>query len=309
MDEKQVKVSLWCVPRSLSTVLTKCLSVIDGMEVYFELFSHADTASNVFESVVGRRLPFQLDGNEKDYDKMSELFNAMSIGRKIIQRRASFFDIKQDLENASSKYVVNKDIAHTYALEYLPRGFRYVFLTREPSRVFASYRKSRILAAAPSMPESRQPEHATDERVFDIIRDDVASIRPKSWYEKQHELWKYVREHIEPNPIIIDAFDLASEPRNILRAFCNDVGFPYSDDLLQWTPSQEFPTNFVLPLENMSQAVGQHLYATALNSTSFVAPRESGPIPRDQLTDDVIQCVDHSMPFYREMYQSRLRPS
>ncbi|XP_063965055.1 uncharacterized protein LOC135156456 [Lytechinus pictus] len=308
MGEKQVKVNLWCVPRSLSTVLTKCLSVIDGTEVYFELFSHADAASNMFESVVGRRLPSQLEGNEKDYDQMSELFNAMSIGRKIIQRRASFLDIKQDLENASSKYVFNKDMAYSFVQEYLPRGFRYVFLTREPSRVFASYRKS-ILAAAPSIPESHLPEHATDERMFDIIRDDVASTRPKSWYEKQHELWKYVREHIEPNPIIIDAFDLASEPRKILRAFCNDVGFPYSDDLLQWTPSQEFPNNFVTPLENMSQAVGKQLYATALNSTSFVAPRESGPIPRDQLTDDVIQCVDHSMPFYREMYKNRLRPS
>ncbi|XP_041478388.1 uncharacterized protein LOC121426231 [Lytechinus variegatus] len=308
MDEKQVKVSLWCVPRSLSTVLTKCLSVIDETEVYFELFSHADAASNMFKSIVGRRLPSQLEGNEKDYDQMSELFNAMSIGRKIIQRRASFLDIKQDLENASSRYVVCKDMAYTYAQEYLPRGFRHVFLTREPSRVFASYRKS-ILAAAPSIPESHHPKHAADEREFDIIRDDVASTRPKSWYEKQHELWKYVREHIEPNPIIIDAFDLASEPRNILRAFCNDVGFPYSDDLLQWTPSQEFPTNFVTPLENMSQAVGQQLYATALSSTSFVAPRESGPVPRDQLTNDVIECVDHSMPFYREMYENRLRPS
>lgn len=43
MDQSQnsgecepTRVMLWSIPRSLSTVVTKCISFIDGMEVWFE---------------------------------------------------------------------------------------------------------------------------------------------------------------------------------------------------------------------------------------------------------------------------------
>ena len=73
MAEKQVKVALWCVPRSMSTVLTKCISAIDDMEVYFELYSYAASIGNLFESSTGRKLSLKLDGNEADYEKAIEL--------------------------------------------------------------------------------------------------------------------------------------------------------------------------------------------------------------------------------------------
>ncbi|XP_054768972.2 uncharacterized protein LOC129276610 [Lytechinus pictus] len=311
MAEEQVKVSLWCVPRSLSTVLTKCLGAIDGMEVYFELFSYVELTSKMFESaMMGRKLPFKLVGNEKDYERMIEIWNAnpmmVSADRKLIPRRISCHDIKQDLQNATSKYIFHKEMGYIvdHVQDYLPEGFRYVFLIREPSRVFASFRKS-ILAAKASQDQNKNYMH---EDKFDIVRDDGIGVRPKSWYEKEYQLWKYVQEHIDPNPIIIDAFDLVSEPQKILKVFCEDVGFPYSDGLLQWAPSNEFPKNFVTPVENMLSGIGAQFYATAFKSTRFTAPRlESGPLPRDQLTDDIIECVDHSMPFYREMYENRLR--
>ena len=217
-----------------------------------------------------------------------------------------FHDIKRDLENAKSKYVFIKEMSFVidFFQDYLPQGFRYVFLIREPSRVYFSFRKggqsTKIVLGKPD----REGE-------LDIIRDDPMKMLPMLWYEKQHQIWKHVKENHDPNPIIIDAFDLASEPQKILKGFCDAVGFPYSESLLHWAPSEEdFPKNFVTAGEG--KALFKHFstfYSTAFSSTHFMAPSGSGPIPRDQLTDDVIRCVDHSMPFYREMYENRLQAS
>ena len=106
-----------------------------------------------------------------------------------------------DLENTKSKFVFIKDMAQFkgYVEKYLPQGFKYVFMTREPSRTFASFRKALPTLGTP----------VPSDRDLDIIRDDPAGRQPMTWYEKQHQLWKYVKENLDPNPIIIDAFDLA----------------------------------------------------------------------------------------------------
>ncbi|XP_003723485.2 uncharacterized protein LOC100889781 [Strongylocentrotus purpuratus] len=299
MADKQIKVALWCVPRSMSTVFAKCMSAIDEMEVYLELYSYSASVSGVFHSATGRVLPKKLAGNETVYEEALAVWK-QETDSILNPKRISCYDIKRDLESTKSKLVFIKEMAYItdYVQEYLPQGFKYVFLTREPTRVFTSFRKS-IQASGMF--------HRTEGPILDIIREDPANIRPMSWYEKQHQLWKYVQEHLDPNPIIIDATDLASQPRKILKSFCEAVGFLYSDSLLQWSPSQNFPKNFVTAGENLEQFAA--FYSTALSSTHFMAPAKKGPIPRDQLTDDVIRCVDYSMPFYREMYENRLQAS
>ena len=55
--EKAVKVALWSSPRSCSTVLTKCLSAIGGIEVFLELFSYAAIFRCTTRSLTGREQP------------------------------------------------------------------------------------------------------------------------------------------------------------------------------------------------------------------------------------------------------------
>ncbi|XP_063955573.1 uncharacterized protein LOC135154190 [Lytechinus pictus] len=181
-----------------------------------------------------------------------------------------------------------------HILEYLPQGFKHVFLIRDPTQVYKSFRKGACKFL-----------HEDD---VDIIQFNPAEIRPLAWYEQQHRLWKYVQQNLDPHPIIIDATDLATNPREILKGFCDAVGFPYSDSLLQWSPSHEFPNNFVTAGENLSKTMAV-FYSSALSSTHFNAPTVQGSLPRDQLTDDIIKCVDYSMPFYREMYGERMQVS
>ena len=140
---------------------------------------------------------------------------------------------------------------------------------------------------------------------FDFTRHDPTN-QPMVLYEQLHQLWKYVRENdIDPDPIVIDASDLLSRPRAMVRAYCEAVGFPFSDDLLTWESSDEMSDNVVTPSKNYFEAC-MEFYRRALQSTRFMGLLVSGPIPRDQLTNDVIRCVDHSMPFYQEMYEHRL---
>ena len=68
-----MKVAIWNVPRTASTVLTKCLSAIDGIEVFFELYTSSSIFRNYFLETTGRELPMDLTGNEALYDEAKTL--------------------------------------------------------------------------------------------------------------------------------------------------------------------------------------------------------------------------------------------
>ncbi|XP_063960089.1 uncharacterized protein LOC135155179 [Lytechinus pictus] len=298
-DRQQVKVALWCIPRSRSTVLTKCLSAIEDIDIYFELYSVAALVGGCFETATGRKLPLKLDGNETAYEEAKDVW-FKTTNMKIYPRRVSCHDIQEEVETTKSRFVLMKEMCQykDYAQDYLPRDFRYVFVTREPTRAYASFRKV-LLTTGLFVPADKK---------LDIIRDDPSNTRPMSWYESQHQLWRYVKDNLDPNPIIIDAYDLASNPQKILKGLCEAIGFPYNDSLLQWASSiDDFPQNFNTAGPNLFEGVGSGFFERAFKCTQFEAPTELVPIPRDQLDDDVIRCVDYSMPFYRELYANRLQ--
>ena len=211
---------------------------------------------------------------------------------------SSYKDIKEEVTNATDQYVFIKEMA--YELDSfrssLPEGLKHTFLIRDPSRCFASYRKGL----------AKRYSGILQSRDFDIVQNDIMNVKPMSWYETQYKFWRDVKDDLDPHPVVIDAYDLLSQPGPTLRAYCEAVGFPYTDDLLQWEAGPALPKNMEVWTPDLYANLSE-FHSNALNTTHFMAPLESGPIPRDQLTDDVIRCVDHSMPFYREMYESRLK--
>ncbi|XP_003729342.1 uncharacterized protein LOC100890468 [Strongylocentrotus purpuratus] len=296
-NPQPTRVGLWCVPRSTSTVLTKCLSAIDGMEVYLELYSYASLLRGYYSTSTGRQLPCDIVGNEAVYAEANDIWEK-NVGYRMLPRWMSYQTIKEDLENASSQYVLLKEMASNPIDPHcLPEGYKYTFLIRDPSRVFTSARK---IAGSKYAEVGMIPSEAD----FDLIRDDPIDNQPMKWFENQHRLWKYVKENIDPEPIVLDASDIVSRPGPTIKAFCNVVGFPYSEQLLQLKPTSEIPNNFVTAGKNVFKEMFMY-YERAFTSTRFV-PDELGSIPRDQLSDDVIRCVDYSMPFYQEMLESKL---
>ena len=68
---------LWCVPRSVSTALMKCLSFISDTEVWFEPYSMCYGARLEYRRTMNTDLPMEYDGNEKDFQRAAESVGAV----------------------------------------------------------------------------------------------------------------------------------------------------------------------------------------------------------------------------------------
>ena len=186
---------------------------------------------------------------------------------------------------------VSKD---TY--QYLPDGFKHTFLIRNPLRSVYSYRKARI--ANQRLENGNRNEHA-----YDLERDD-RWFSNKCYVKDQYDLWMYVKENLDSNPVVIDADDLLSKPKETLSAYCDVVGLPYSDSLLQWDASADVFRKIKAPGDDLLVRE-VNFYGMAMRSSSFHPP---SPLPsRDHLTPDVTKWSDRAMKYYKEMYEHRLK--
>ena len=66
---------MWCVPRSGSTALTKCLSFIDGIEVWFEPYAFCRLASDLARERINLEMPRAYEGNEEAFQKVADVFD------------------------------------------------------------------------------------------------------------------------------------------------------------------------------------------------------------------------------------------
>ena len=69
------RVIMWCVPRSVSTAFTKCMSFVDGAEVWLEPYVMSNTIPKIFDIFHdgdGEKLPTEVTGNEELYRELAE---------------------------------------------------------------------------------------------------------------------------------------------------------------------------------------------------------------------------------------------
>ena len=72
---------LWCTPRSCSTVLTKCLSGVEALQVWFEPYCFCNWAHAEWERRYGRPLPAEYEGNEVAYRELAAMYSSCRPGR------------------------------------------------------------------------------------------------------------------------------------------------------------------------------------------------------------------------------------
>ncbi|XP_071477283.1 uncharacterized protein [Diadema antillarum] len=293
---------LWAVPRSRSSILAKCLAAMPETSVWFANYMLADWVNRVYVEQTGEDLPAEYCGNEAAYAKAAELMVNLK-HFKASPERMGYGDVKRQIESDDSKYVFVKDQAHGVfserARQFVPAGFNHVFLIRDPTRVFSSIQNAMVRILG---------ERGENTDNLNIFRDDPCIYEHLELYKAQHDLWQYVRKQTGSEPLIIDSHDMATNPRPIVKEVCDRVGFPYQESLLSWQPSGLLTTGWKLPTPHYMYSHQQY-YTSALKSTCFVSPGEegAGPIPRDQLTDDLIECVDVSMPYYQEMSKHKFK--
>ncbi|XP_072030048.1 uncharacterized protein [Amphiura filiformis] len=290
------RVILWCVPRTCSTAFLKCMTYVPDSQVWYEPYLMGFHFSDFAHRKTSIALLRDYWGGDIKEDDENDFTSGISAGYSARDKPFSWF--KEQLESSppNKKVIFSKDMCWGIDGHYsdMPRGFRHSFLIRHPYRVFDSYRKSLnngMEEGSPMVNITDIPEH----------------LLPKGlYYKEMHDLYMYVKDHFEPNPVIIDTDDLLADPGRVLKAYCQEVGIPYTDDLLQWKSGRECMDQLwmIAKGEILSNDIGGFHSATFV-STGFNKPT---PLPdRSQLSEDVLVCSDQSMEHYNEIYENRLK--
>ena len=82
-QEEQVKVAVWCIPRSTSTIFAKCMCGVEGIVVFSELFSWAAATRGVFFNKTGKSLPDEVQGYEDIFEE------SVGVLQKTLQAKVS----------------------------------------------------------------------------------------------------------------------------------------------------------------------------------------------------------------------------
>ncbi|XP_072044812.1 uncharacterized protein [Amphiura filiformis] len=295
-DSTPIRIFLWGIPRSLSTVFEKCLSHMPNIQIISEPYTYAyyfGPESKVWQASEAK--------NTKAAMEMGETVGMESKPGWFHESICTYKWAKETLEAAypGKSVIFTKEIAHaiTGHRDMLATGFRHTFLIRHPHKVF------------PSWTNMTKDFLQMDEKTFQLQDMTEPHCPPKYGYGELYDLMQYVQtNHGESCPINIDADDLQSSPASILRQYCDALGIPFNDCLLQWPAGidilDQWIVNSTLVAVNKTSSGG--FYEAAFNSTHFLPPSK---VPsRQDVAEDLLPLIDDSMPYYEKLYQMRIRP-
>ena len=133
-----------------------------------------------------------------------------------------------------------------------------------------------------------------------LIRDPklVVSSFMKSWkdgefedigFSQQYDIFNYVRNNLNSNPIVIDASKLRKNPREVLTKVCNLLDIDWNDSMLEWTSG----------IKDYDGVWASHWYPSVMKSTNF----KPEAIKDINLSDNENRIVEKAMPIYEELYE------
>ncbi|XP_072037044.1 uncharacterized protein [Amphiura filiformis] len=286
------RVLLWTVGRSLSTVFTKCLSFVDGIQIINEPHNAANSCGPERLRDDGSKIQAIFDA------KVAKTSATPSNGYDVNISTYDWVKTMLEADYPGKQIVFCKDFAFALRERYsmIPEGYRHTFLIRDPRKVFSSFKKLWVkLLQDDSFQYHELPPYLMNP--------------PKLAFGELYELYQYVQSHgLETNPIIIDADDLQRDPGSVLSQYCKAVGIPYADGLLEWEAGAGVVDTWKLAniMEQANKLEEGGFYDTAFSSTHFSPP--SDPPTRDEIDDDLLPLIDKAMVFYDSMYAARIKP-
>ncbi|XP_072049216.1 uncharacterized protein [Amphiura filiformis] len=296
-----LKVLLWTTGRSLSNAFLQCMTYVPDTIAWHEPYSQLGKFSNVVEGPAVSKTVQELvktlggasavakiesgyDASDKDYDWLKEqLESDLPDGKRML------------FAKAHGAYIRRFSL-----FDKLPQGFRHTFLIRNPKATMMSKLKMSLKLQARSV---KLPELPRDQ--FRI-------------YEYLIELLKYLKaEGLESRPIIIDADDLLENPKEMLEAYCHEVGIPFTEDLLTWPAGDDVMTKMWMTPKQTILTFGVMGFAeTTFACTGFKKkPVSTFDANKDDeflkqfppaALEKVKAILEKEMPFYEEMYRQRL---
>ena len=256
-------VYLISMPRSLTTAFERSMKARGDFKIVHEPF---------WQFNLKRELNF------KDIHE-NEGMGKISRESKTVQE---IIDAIDSLADSSQSPVFVKDFAATTAYEFMNNeayvkrsDVQFVFLFREPEKTILSY--FRMLRA---MPEE--------------IRFAWDPPRLMS-YRTLLEFYQFVASTKGIAPVLIQADDLATNPKGIIEKVCSAVGIPFLEKSLHWEPGYQ---------EEWHPRAG--LWHTgATNSTGFVSTKNlPGKLTLDQTTEEERNLFEKIYSENRESYET-----
>ena len=164
-------------------------------------------------------------------------------------------------------------------------GAKHSFLIRDPEKSIPS------LYCTSENPEIRSSG-------WDYFEPNEAG------FKELHELYEFVKENLDPNPVIVNADDLLESPKQIMKAYCDGVGIRYEDHMTSWKAG-EVPVAWQ---DGWAQAWREG----AINSSGFIKPTMSKTAdasgePEVTYPTDVIKAIEESRPFYDKLCTAKIR--
>nr|XP_054754477.1 uncharacterized protein LOC129260534 [Lytechinus pictus] len=317
-NHKKPRVLMWCVPRSVSTAMTKCMSFVEGAEIWLEPYvisKAAEDTHNIYHPESD--FPLELDGN---VDVFREAAIKLTIGGDDFDEEhlelLSPVTLKQKFDNVdpSNEFVFIKDMAvgmPPSRYPYLPdrsSGFKHFFLIRHPVKAYKSLRAKLLnflLTADPELLESAGMKKP-DEKTFHVINDVPPPREGTQYmYEAVHQLWTHIKRTADDDPVIVDIDEVLEDPSAMLPRMCAVLGIPYSDSLLSWDASSDVVLKWKSSCSNVRDSPRYAMwFDNAFKSSCFKASSTTASL--DDASDDIKEIVKKEMPFYEEMYNLRI---
>ena len=195
--------------------------------------------------------------------------------------------------------------------KYLPdksSGFKHFFLIRNPAKVYKSYRKG-IVAFMEDLDEEYFVSSSMGKPTPETLHIMDSFPAPKEgtayMFKAMHELWTHIKKNVDEEPVVLDIDDLLDDPPTMLPVLFKALGIPYSKKLLQWEESSDVVLKWQSSCPNVRDAPRYAMwFINAFKSTCF--KRSSTSASLDDATKDVKEVVEKEMPFYEEIFKTRL---
>ncbi|XP_038063779.1 uncharacterized protein LOC119734361 [Patiria miniata] len=294
-----VRVIMWGVPRSRSSIIAKCMDGVPDSKILFQLYSPPFRAG-LGEFAPSRKNPSS--GTLKDALEEPE-----SSG--FAEENSTYPWVKKQMEASypGKRFIFAKEFAYTVEdkFEYIPKGYRHIFLIREPAKVFQSMK--RVLPDISAM--RGQPIQGTGGGEFHLDKQPAVFLGHNWTFKEAVILYEYLQENnLESDPIIVDSDELVNDPAAVLSRLFEKLGVPYHDSILKWEKGTDVTERWVISKDFKNRVSTGLTYKDFRDSTEFFKQKaEAGaPLTGARLPEDVQRCVDFSMPYYLKLYQKRL---
>ena len=261
---------LWSAPRCLSTAFERSIMQLDNCKVYNEFY----TAAYFFGP---NRVCL------RDFLPLAPHLSKERVKNKL------------EGEHAEADVIFAKDFAFTLQGRHdmIPEGFTHTFLIRDPVKMFTSLK--------PRLEASRLSKKVAGTDIMKCIQSKGYTIK------EMYDLFEHLRQQ-NITPIVLDADDLLEDPEGMMKKYCQFTGIPFDEKMLSWEPKKMSEMTWhsakVLRLANWLMG----WYNGALKSTQFQKPSVPRKIDFETLSEDVRTAIDVTTPYYRYLYEFRLRP-